>query len=81
MPCRIGISTNPDARRAYWETQYYGFKNWEILAGPFYTKAGAQKRENDLAAKYGCLSHPGGADPDDAKAVWYVYAFDYSSKR
>lgn len=33
--------------------------------------------ETKIAREKGCESHPGGNDPDNSKATWYVYKFDY----
>ena len=73
MPCRVGITTDPDARRVYWQNQVVGFTNWRILKS-FRSKAEAQKYETQYAERYGCQAFPGGAD---APGTWYVYRFDY----
>jgi len=77
MACRIGMTTNPNQRKAYWESQYPTLKDWQILAGPIVSKTEAQKKETELANQYGCESHPGGDDPDSQGASWYIYAFNY----
>ena len=61
MPCRVGITTDPDTRREQWESQVVGLKNWRILRS-FRSKAKAQEYEIWYARTYGCHSHPGGAD-------------------
>jgi len=77
MGCRIGMTTNLEQRKTYWEGQYPTLKDWQVLAGPLSSKAEAQKKETELAKKYGCESHPGGDDPDYPGAKWYVYGFNY----
>ena len=59
MPCRVGITTDLEARRAYWEGQVEGLKNWRHLK-TFSTKEEAQEYETDYADRYGCVSHGGG---------------------
>lgn len=73
MPCRVGITTDPVARRSYWEKQVVGFANWRILA-TYKKKSDALDHEERNAKRYGCKSHAGGPDK---KGVWSVYKFDY----
>lgn len=77
MPCRVGISTNPEARRADWERRVVGLRNWRII-GTHYTRIEAQAQEDDYANRHGCISHGGGRD---ARGPWHVYRFDYIRKR
>lgn len=77
MPCRVGISTDPDARRVYWQNQVVGFANWRILKS-FRGKAEAQEYETQYAERYGCQAFPGGPD---TPGTWYVYRFDFTRKR
>lgn len=72
MACRIGITTDPEARKAYWREQY-PISRWKIL-GTFLTKEKAQQAEKDLADKLGCEAHPGGPDKD---GPWHLYRIDY----
>ena len=75
MTCRIGITTDLIARRAYWKSQYPGsFRNWQVLE-EHYSKSAAQAREIQLAKHYGCKYHPGGGG--DEHATWYVYYFQH----
>lgn len=73
MPCRVGITTNPSARKIDWQSKVVGFKNWRLLAACSSRKA-AQKYEDWYAERYRCQAFPGGAD---APGRWYVYRFDY----
>ena len=73
MTCRIGITTNPDKRRAEWESQYGRKLNSKTLK-TCASKAEAQRAEHLLAASQGCISHPGG---EDAIGPWHVYRIDY----
>lgn len=77
MPCRIGITTNVESRRLYWKSACPSLSDWQILAGPLATKAQAQAEETRLAKKYNCDSAPGGDDPNNADAQWYVYGFNH----
>lgn len=77
MPCRVGITTEPDVRRAYWQNQVVGFTNWRILSR-FRSKAEAQAYETRYARRYGCQASAGGAD---APGTWCVYRFDYTRTR
>lgn len=74
MPCRVGITTDPESRRANWEGKVVGLTNWHILKS-FRSREAAQQYENEYAARYGCHAYHGGAD---ARGPWYVYRFDYT---
>ena len=77
MPCRVGITTDPDTRRAFWQAQVVGFANWRILT-TFRSKEKAQEYETWYARRYGCQAYAGGPD---APGTWYVYRFDYTRRR
>jgi len=77
MPCRVGITTDPDTRRAYWQNQVVGFRNWQIL-NRFRSKAEAQGYETRYARRHGCQAYAGGPD---APGTWYAYRFDYTRRR
>lgn len=77
MACRIGITKNLEARRAYWTSVCRNLRGWKVLAGPFSSKALAQAKENELARQYGCDSAPGGDDPANPFAQWWVYGFNH----
>ncbi len=77
MGCRIGMSTDPEERKRYWESQYEGFADWEILAEGL-SKDAAQEKETELAAQRGCESSPGGEGPDEG---WSVYYFTFTGKK
>ena len=81
MPCRVGITRDPSTRKAQWEQQVVGLRNWkEEYVG---SKLDAQDKEDrqrifcdDYQKNRGtCHAHPGGGDPDTSG--WYVYDFDY----
>lgn len=74
MPCRVGITTRPDERRAEWERAVIGLRNWQII-GRYSSKEQAQAHEDRYAAQTGCQASHGGPDPD---GTWYVYRFDYT---
>ena len=58
MACRVGMSTNPDERIAYWKKEE-GHKSSKILAKRLTYKA-AQRREKQEATKKDCHYKPGG---------------------
>lgn len=74
MPCRVGITTNPDERKTHWQSKVVGFKNWRII-GRYQSRQRAQDHENRYARQNGCKAHAGGSD---APGTWHVYRFDYS---
>lgn len=83
MPCRVGITTNVEARRAYWEKRVRGFANWQTH-GWFRDKRSAQLKEDGLVADCNraghrgtCHGQAGGGDPN--AEGWTVYSFDYHS--
>lgn len=73
MACRVGITTDPESRKAYWKSVHPSLYGWTIL-GTYSTRAAAQARENAEAAAGSCAASPGGAD---APGPWYVYKFSY----
>jgi hypothetical protein len=83
MPCKVGITTNPEARQAYWRDQVTGFTNWEILE-IFRSKAAAKEYETVYALRHGCEATLDYADaPSTGREAapehewWYVYHFDF----
>ncbi|MBD3249456.1 hypothetical protein GF336_05405 [Candidatus Woesearchaeota archaeon] len=80
MPCRVGMTTDLDARKKYWETVYNKIWNWTV-SGPYATREEAQKQETFLALLHKCESGPGGDDPDNPLDDWYVYRFQYDRKK
>jgi len=86
MPCRIGITTDPEGRQAYWQVHAPGFANWQILE-IFRSKAAAKEYQTGYALRHGCEAALGEPDaPVTARELatehdwWYVYHFDYASK-
>ena len=77
MPCRVGITTDADVRRSFWENQVIGLTNWRIL-GKYMNREKAQQHETQYALTSGCHAHAGGAD---ATGPWHVYRFDYTRTR
>lgn len=76
MGCRVGISTNPEARKAFWKTQYKNFRDWQIVSNGL-TREQAQTMETDLANKYACEAWHGGNEPNNPNLTWSVYAFNH----
>lgn len=78
MACRVGITTDPEERRAHWASQFPNtFRNWQIV-GVYSSKSQAQARETELAHAWGCESHPGGGGPESA--IWHVYYFQHNDR-
>jgi hypothetical protein len=83
MPCKVGITTDPEAGEAYWQSQTIGFTNWQILE-IFRSKAAAKEYETHYALRHGCEAPLGAPDspiigrkPATEYEWWYVYHFDY----
>ena len=74
MPCRVGMSTNPQERRQYWSGQVRNLHNWRILASGL-TYEQALAREENEARQRGCVAEPGGPRMDGP--VWSVYYFEH----
>jgi len=86
MACRIGITTDPEGRRSYWQNQAPGFANWEILE-VFRSKPAAKEYETQYALRHGCHGALSDLDPpvtakerQPEHEWWYVYHFDYAQK-
>jgi hypothetical protein len=75
------MTTNLETRKAYWESVYWNLRDWQILAGPFRSKAEAQLAETQLANRHGCEHSSGGDDPGFPNAVWYVYGFNHDGRK
>ena len=73
MGCRVGITTRPDERKKEWQQQYPQMRNWQLF-GPFDSRAAAQAWED---RQTGCDRSGGGDDPDDPRAKWHGYRFDF----
>ena len=73
MPCRVGITTDPERRKREWINHYGSINNW-MQWGP-YTRDHAQNEENRIAHAYNCVSHPGGPESGHS---WYVYKFNFN---
>ena len=76
MACRVGITTDLEARKKHWESKYPNMKNWSSY-GPYDSKEEAQAQESAFADICSCEAHPGGRDPDDPSAKWHVYYFEF----
>jgi hypothetical protein len=84
MPCKIGITTNPEGTRVYWQNQAKEFADWQILE-IFRSKAAAKEYETAYALRHGCEAALGHSDsprttrePTIEHDWWYVYHFDYA---
>ena len=76
MACRVGMTTNPEERRQYWQRRYpYTFRNWVVLARNL-TYDVAASTEDAVARRDGCAAEPGG--PRIPGNVWSVYRFEHS---
>ncbi len=77
MPCRVGITTDPQKRKLQWERRVVGLTNWKLL-GKYHGKENARQKGAEYAATAGCNAHSGGPD---IRGPWYVYRFDYIRTR
>lgn len=74
MACRVGITTDPNARMAAWRAQHPDLYNWQILK-THASKSTAQAAEIRIAQANKCVYGVGGDGPEIA--TWYVYSFNY----
>ncbi len=74
MPCRVGMTSNPAARKAYWKSQHPKMRNWDIIAKKLTYKE-AHEKEKAAAKRYRCTAHSGGLKKRGK--VYSVYRFDY----
>jgi hypothetical protein len=86
MPCKIGITTNQEGSRVYWQNQVTGFTNWQILE-VFRSKAAAEEYKTAYALRHGCKTAGGTSEspitarePTEEYEWWYVYHFDYETE-
>ena len=77
MPCRVGITTNPERRKREWASKLHGMRGWRILKSCTNRKQ-AQRLEREYAVKYGCKAYGGG---NRAKGPWCVYKFEYTRSK
>ncbi len=73
MPCRIGITTDPDRQQQEWVAVHPSLYNWQIL-GWYRTQAEAEQTERIYAASRDCEAHAGGPS---SGPLWAVYQFEY----
>lgn len=73
MLCRVGMTTDLEQRKAYWESRVVGLTNWQRLA-TFSTYDGALDYETKYARLHGCKASEGGPRKP---GPWHVYRFDY----
>jgi hypothetical protein len=77
MPTRIGITTDPETRRATLETVYQSLHHWRIEAGPLNRQA-AQQRKSYLVTWRGCEAQRDEHETNgETRASWYVYSFKH----
>ena len=72
--CRVGMTTDLQARRSAWRAQYPNLRNWQILASGL-TYDEALRVERLEAERRGCESSGGG--PRNNQSNWSVYYFEY----
>ena len=79
MACRVGMTTDVEARKKSWKSEYKSLRNWQVLKSGLSREA-AQKEETRIAKKYGCTSSPGGAKsatPFDLYSIYHFYHSGY----
>ena len=74
--CRVGMTTDKEGRKAYWESKIFNTIDWEWF-GPYDSRGEAQAEERALAFMHGCEAHPGGRDPE-GNLQWWFYKFTYT---
>ncbi len=81
VPCRIGMTTNPERRKKEWTREYRkqgrNIISWNVL-DTYESKSVAQAFETREAKNQNCEAHLGGRRPE--KATWYVYKLEYSNQ-
>ena len=55
MACRVGITTDPEERKRYWQSRYRSLRNLRIV-GQYNSKTKAQQEETRLARLVGLRS-------------------------
>ena len=75
MPCRVGITTDPERRRHEWQERFPALHHWQILACGL-TKHDAQIRQTLEAIRHGCAHAPIGSEVENTS--WSVYYFEYN---
>lgn len=78
MPCRIGITTEPQVRKRAWEDQVVNMRNWRILKR-FQKFEDAQDYETKKAKEHGCRAAPGGGA--GVTGPWSVYHFEFDREK
>ena len=74
MACRIGITTDLQERKRFWQRRHPYLRDWYII-GMHFSKTSARQQENRYVAQRGCVTFPSGDGPEIAR--WYVYHFEY----
>ena len=58
MSCRVGITTDPEKRKQYWQGLHPHLRNWKIIASNL-SYLDAQRKETEYAKRCSCESHSG----------------------
>ena len=75
MPCRIGITSDVKAQRAYWNKRVNGLTMWKVL-GMYPRRQEAGEAAAQFAIQVNCRVWPAkGNEP----GPWDVYYFEYES--
>jgi len=74
MGCRVGMTTDPESRKAEWKKKYPNLYGWEILHRTR-SKSHAQQLETQEATARGCDHGSGGGGPETGD--WHVYYFRF----
>ncbi len=80
MPCQIGVTSDPDAKREYCSKIYKTFSEWKILE-TFEDLAEAREAQNKHIKETGCAkSSFEESDDGSFKRKWHVYFFFHGKK-
>ena len=72
MPCKVGITTDPQTQKARMGRKSLRIKQLGTVRTPIPQEKQLKMRKNKLKAKYNCEGAPGGKDADGRLACIYV---------
>lgn len=79
MACIVGITTDPDARRAHCQDEYRNVEAWRVVLGPV-PRLQARHSKERLVRQYRCAAAAPEESPKRPGAMWYVYYFEHEGK-
>ena len=70
----VGMTTNPDERKRYWQGKYQNLHKWMIVAR-YDNKSDAQLAERHFAARMNAVAN--GEAVGGENDEWVIYRFDH----